>query len=113
VARAFEQVLYKSEVEVQIPTGMASTDSAVLANRLIENWLEKQVLLENARRNLEEDETIIQKVEDYRNDLMIYSYQSSLVNQKLDTIVEEQEIRKYYNSNKQNFELKDVIVKVF
>lgn len=113
VARAYEKSLFKSEIEAQVPAGMTAVDSTVLANRLIENWLEKQVLLENARRNLEEDETIVQKVEDYRNDLMIYAYQSSLVNQKLDTVVEEQEIRTYYNSNKQNFELKDYIIKAF
>jgi hypothetical protein len=43
---------------------------------------------------------------------LIYSYQKELLNQKLDTLVSEEEIETYYAKNKQNFILKDAVVKV-
>ena len=51
-------------------------------------------------------------VEDYRKSLITYEYESELVNQKLDTIVSDEEIGVYYEENKTNFELKDNIIKV-
>ena len=43
---------------------------------------------------------------------MIYSYQKELLNQKLDTIVNDDEIESYYQKNKQNFILNDAVVRV-
>ena len=113
VARAYDQTLSLEEITAQVPADLKGNDSALLAMSLIENWIEKQVILHNARQNLEErNAEIDRQVEEYRNDLLIYSYQSGLVNQKLDTSVTEQEIYDYYENNKDNFELKDYIVKV-
>ncbi len=113
VARAYNQYLYLEEVEAQIPSEISGNDSALMAMSLIENWIEKQVILHNAQQNLEEqNEEIERQVQEYRNDLLIYSYESSLVNQKIDTLITEEEISTYYENNKENFELKDYIVKV-
>lgn len=113
VARAYENTLSLEEISAQVPANLKGNDSALLAMSLIENWIEKQVILHNARQNLEEQNAEIDRqVEAYRNDLLIYSYQSSLVNQKLDTSVTDQEIFDYYENNRDNFELKDYIVKV-
>lgn len=53
------------------------------------------------------------QLEDYRNSLIIYTYESKLIGQKLDTVVSDTDIEKYYNDNVGNFQLKDNIVKVY
>ncbi|MAX81176.1 MAG: hypothetical protein CL843_13510 [Crocinitomicaceae bacterium] len=113
IARAYDNYLYLDEIKPQIPRNISSDDSAVIANSLINNWIEKQVILHNAEQNLnEEKKNVEQQLKEYRNDLIIYTYQSELVDQKLDTLVSNGEIETYYEQNKDNFELKDYIVKV-
>jgi len=51
-------------------------------------------------------------LEEYRNSLLTYAYESELIRQKLDTSVTEKEVAVYYEQNKKNFELKDNIIKV-
>lgn len=60
----------------------------------------------------DEKKNVEQKLVEYRNSLITYIYESELIRQKLDTVVSDEEILKYYEENKRNFELKDNIIKV-
>jgi hypothetical protein len=51
-------------------------------------------------------------MEEYRNSLIIYEYESQLINQKLDTVVSEDEIAEYYEQNKEDFQLRNTMVRV-
>jgi hypothetical protein len=114
IARAYDKYLYLDELSENIPDNISEEDSIILAKALIKNWIEKQLLVYQAEVNLpNEKKDMEQKLADYRNDLLIYTYQSELLLQKLDTAVSDKEIESYYNENKSNFELKDYIVKVF
>jgi len=53
------------------------------------------------------------QLEDYRNSLIIYKYETKLISQSLDTVVTDSDIETYYNDNIGNFQLKDNIVKVY
>lgn len=106
-------VLYRSEVEGMIPKGVLPKDSANMAGKIIENWVRQQVLLKKAKENTTDvDEYLTQKIERYKNSLIIYTYQNSVLNQYLDTVVTENEIEEYYNKNIAQFYLKSNIVKV-
>lgn len=110
IARAGDYYLYPSGL-AEITAG--SADSVKTAKKYIENWLREMVLLIQAERNLEEDKKKFERmVEDYRKSLITYHYESELVKQKLDTVVSHEEIEKYYQENKSNFELKDNIIRV-
>jgi hypothetical protein len=88
-------------------------DSAEAVKNFVNNWVREMVLLQKAENNLTEDKKKYDKmVEDYRKSLITYQYESELVKQKLDTVVNDEEISKYYEENKSNFELKDNIIKV-
>jgi hypothetical protein len=52
------------------------------------------------------------QMEEYRNSLIIYEYESQLINQKLDTVVSEDEIAEYYEQNKEDFQLRNTMVRV-
>lgn len=113
VARVFDKYLYMEELKEIIPADVSSSDSAQIAENYIKNWIEQILLLKKAEDNLtDEQKDFSKQLEDYRRSLIIYTYQRELLNQLLDTNVTEEEIETYYENNKQNFELKDNIVKV-
>jgi len=112
-ARVYERYLYVSEVAGVIPENTPTPDSAVLAQNYIQKWVEQNLLLEKAELNLsEEKKNVERQLNDYRNSLIIYAYEKELVRQKLDTNVSDEEIETYYTQNKENFELRDYIVRV-
>lgn len=79
----------------------------------INNWIKNQVLIDNAKENLAENEKNFEKkINDYYNSLLKYSFEQKIIQQELDTNVSFEEIKEYYDSNKVNFELKENIVKV-
>lgn len=95
-----------------VPKGINSKDSLTLVQNYVQNWVNEQLILHKAESNLRtEDMQFEKQLEDYRNSLIIYKYESQLISQKLDTLVKEHEIEEYYNANIKNFQLKDNIVK--
>jgi len=73
----------------------------------------RNLVLKRAELNLrDEEKDVSRQLEDYRASLIIFAYERELIRQKLDTIVAESEIEKYYQENPANFELKSNIIKL-
>ena len=112
LARAYDQILDWSDLRQVIPLEAAPEDSAALAQRFIDNWLRQQAVLHMAERNLAIEGIDLEgQLEDYRRSLVIFNYEQALVDQKLDTLVTDQDIQAYFEAHKSNFELKDNIVR--
>lgn len=112
IAKAFDKVLYRSDLATIVPGGTSHQDSITIIRSYINNWLKQQVVLKKAEDNLnEQQKEVSAKLEEYRNSLITYIYESELIQQKLDTSVSEEEIKTYYNDHQANFLLKDNIVK--
>lgn len=113
VARVHNKYLYESDIRGVVPAGTARKDSVVLVQSYIDSWVRKQLVIRQAERNLTQKQQDFSKaLEEYRSSLLVFAYESALVNQKLDTLVTEREIEQYYNLNRRSFELKYNIVKV-
>lgn len=113
IARVHDKYLYAEDISRMIGQGTSKEDSALLANNYIQNWIKQQVILHKAETNLDDEKKDVeQKLEEYRNSLITYIYETELIRQRLDTVVTDQEIEKYYAENQTNFELKDNIIKV-
>jgi len=113
VARAYDQYLYAEELKSVLPENISAEDSIRIADNYISNWVKQKLLLKKAELNLSEEKKNVEKqLEDYRNSLILFLYEQDLVEQRLDTAVSRKEIEKYYEENKQNFELKENIVRV-
>ena len=116
LAHVYDLYLYETDIADLVPKGSTSQDSVLLVKRYINNWVREKLLIKKAEDNLtdtlKEVMDIDKKLEDYRNSLITYAYESELVRQKLDTFVTDEEIQKYYDKNQNNFELKDNIIKV-
>lgn len=113
LATAFDYTLYQSDIKGIVPAGTSKTDSISIIKNYIDNWIKQKIILQKADKNLNSDQkNFDQQLEDYKNSLIIYSYETKLINQLLDTNISNDEIEKYYNNNADNFQLKDNIIKV-
>jgi hypothetical protein len=105
--------LYFSDIQDLISPDLSSEDSLKLIQALCQKWAKEQLLVQKAKINLPLVLQDVQaQVESYEKSLLIYSYQKELLNQKLDTIVNDDEIESFYDKNKQNFILNDAVVRV-
>ncbi len=113
IARVNDKYLLYSDIKDIIPKGATKDDSTLFVNNYINNWIKESLILQKAELNLKENQKDFQKqLEDYRKSLLIYSYEKELIKQRLDTNVNTEEIEEFYDNNKQNFILRDDIVKV-
>lgn len=113
IARAGASFLFEDEIKNIVPKGTASKDSLELLKKYIDNWIHEALVIQKAENNLNDEQKNVEKqLQDYRNSLITYAYEKELVKQKLDTLVDNQEIEKYYTSNQADFQLKDNIIKV-
>ena len=113
VARVYDTYLYPEELQDVVPAGVTGADSVQLVSAYVEQWIRQQTLLYNAKRNVDiNSETLEKQVSEYRNGLMVYEYEQALVNQKLDTVVTDDEIGAYYRTHQELFNLKQPVLKV-
>lgn len=113
IAKAFDKNLFLDDLLNAMPPKLKGKDSASFASNFINGWVKKQVLIHKAEENITIDQKDFEeKLENYKNSLITYAYERELIRQKLDTNISDLEIEKYYNENKDDFELKENIVKV-
>ncbi len=112
VARVYDKYLYSDELKGLIPAGTKPKDSIEIARTYINNWIRQELLLHQAESNLSDEQMdFTRQVEQYRNSLIIFQYESELVRQKLDTTVSQKEIEDYYEKNQANFQLRENILR--
>lgn len=112
IARAYGNYLYKSDIQGLVPAGTTPEDSARLVKSYIELWLKKKAVVNKAEFNLTaEQKNIDNLLEEYRTSLLTYEYEKQMVAQQLDTMVTDVDVQKYYYQYKQDFVLRDPIVK--
>jgi hypothetical protein len=91
---------------------MTKPDSLARVNDILTRWVKKELLLKMAEENLQDNQKDLTKeLEEYRNALLIHRYQQQLLNQKLDTVLTEADIRHYYDIHPEKFTLDYNIVK--
>ena len=113
VAKAFEYYLSEEDLSGIVPSGASKDDSVAIVKNYIDNWIRHKAVLHKAEKNLDDDKkNVTKQLDEYRNSLITYAYETELVRQKLDTSIDEKEILAFYKNHPQNFELKDNIIKV-
>jgi len=113
LAKVFDNYLYLSDIDAIFPQGTTKEDSSLILKNYINNWIQQKLILNTAEKNLKpEQKNFDKQLAEYKNSLIVYTYESELIKQRLNTEITEDEISKYYNDNAQNFLLKDNIVKV-
>jgi len=103
--------LYLSELDGMFPEGTSGADSNLIINAYTDRWVREALILNEAERNLPQDLNIDKLVRDYRASLLRNTYEQVLVEELLDSTVADQELRSFYEKNKEQFELETPIVR--
>lgn len=112
IARVGKHRLHRSELEKFIPSGVSPEDSTGLAQRYIKAWAEELIMLDMAEKQLSvKEKDLTEELEQYRRALLKYRYQQKYINQRLDTLVTDDEIEAYYKANPDKFKLDRPVIK--
>jgi hypothetical protein len=104
VARVGEHRLMRSELAEYIPAGVSSEDSLSLAHRYINAWAEEHLFMDMAESRLSKEEQDVSKeLEEYRRTLLKYRYEERYINERLDTLISDEEVRNYYQEHTDKF----------
>lgn len=112
IAKAYEKYLYPKDLEGLVPKNTHGNDSISIVKGFIDQWQHEQVIQHQAQSNVNIDNKYIQEqLDNYRKSLIRFQYEQELISQKLDTLVSEQEVKKFYEEHPENFQLKKPILK--
>ena len=113
VARVNEKYLSKESLNNDMPTGLSSEDSLLFRNNYIKMWATKELLLDKARINVEDENgEIEQLVKNYEKELLIDRYRKALLQQELDTVITDKDIDDYYEANKNVYRLNEDLMQL-
>lgn len=114
VARVGDNYLYKNDIQHVVSEKITRQDSINLVRNYINNWATKQLLIDQAVINLNEDTLrgLERLIQDYRSELYINAYQEALISRTIDTIVSDAEIETFYNENNESFRLNEELLKL-
>ncbi|EOZ92227.1 hypothetical protein A33Q_4320 [Indibacter alkaliphilus LW1] len=112
VAEVDGQKLKKSELESLPTKGLSKADSSGIINRYIQSWIKKQLMIREAGKSMSFDEAELnRKLLDYKYALMVYEFEKAYLEDNIKDSIPFEEIQKYYEANKENFGLKEIIVR--
>jgi hypothetical protein len=113
VAEVGNVVLYFDEIPALIQHGTDEPDSVELYRNYINKWAKRELLLMKAEDNLTPalKSEINKQLEETRSNLVIYQYQTQMINEKLDTVINDAELENYYDANGKSFILSSNIIK--
>ncbi|NLA15742.1 MAG: hypothetical protein GX877_04300 [Bacteroidales bacterium] len=113
IAQIGKKVLYKKEVEGMLQGVLSAEDSANLINHYIDIWAIDNLLLKKAEKELDKEEKDVkQELADYRKSLLVFRYQKKYVEDRIDTLISQEEILEYFNTHQELFLLDAPLMKV-
>lgn len=113
IARVHDHYLYESDLEKALSDKMSQKDSAMFVKNFVENWIKEELIFDKALDNLPENKKDKDdELKEYYRSLIRYEYENVLMHRDLDLIVSDDEIKDYYEKNKENFKLKRTIVRL-
>lgn len=113
LAKVGNKTLYYSDLMLDLPEDISAEDSTVIVQSEIRQWIVSELMLTEANNYLNEQEKdISRQIEEYRKTLLIFEFEKKWVLNHIDTMVTDDEISSFYNSNTYDFELKTNILKL-
>ena len=113
LARVHNKTLYLSELEGMIPEGTPLEDSVRIVESYVNRWAREALLLYEAERNLPNDLNIDKLVRDYRSSLIKANYEKVLVEQLPDSTITREELKTFYDQNKEQYALQSPIIRCY
>ncbi len=112
IAKIYKNVLYLEDINPMIYKNKSPEDSTIAIRSYIENWANKQLFIEEAKKNI--DTVKINKlVLQYKNDLLREKYLNKLINKYLDTVVPQDSLQTYYQKLKNIYTAEEELVQPY
>lgn len=112
VARIGKYKLYQSEVSRYLPANISAEDSVNLTMKYINSWATEILYAKVADSHLSKQEKdIASEIEEYTRSLIKFRYEQHYVNDRLDTLITEPQIKEYYQDHKRMFTLQRPVLK--
>ena len=112
LAKVYNKQLYASDLEDILPEAYKPEDSVMIYNAYIENWLRDAVLMHEAEQKISKNINIDKLVQDYRSTLILHNYEQVIVQSELDSVISQEEIQRFYENNKDNYQLESPLLRV-
>ncbi|MDO4728712.1 MAG: hypothetical protein Q4B43_06880 [Bacteroidota bacterium] len=114
LARVGGKYLYASELNAIIPIGSTSEDSLIIKANYMKKWATQNLLIEASEEKLSSDKKneFEELVAQYKADLYIKAYLEHLVKEQVDTVVTTEQLKAYYDQNKEHFKTTLKLVKI-
>lgn len=114
VARVNDVYLYKDDLKDLVPKGTSKNDSIAIVRNYIDRWASQILLIKVAEVNLNKDKKaeFEDLIKQYKIDLYTKAYLEEVVKQSVDTVVSAEELKKYYDENKENFRTNGTLVRL-
>ena len=113
VAQVNKKQLLASDVAALIPSGLPREDSLNMLRQYINSWALAHLMEAKAQKELpKEQRDVSQALEEYRRSLLVFRYEKSYVETRIDTLITQAELKQFYNDNQALFVLTEPLVKV-
>ncbi len=104
LAKVENKTLHLSDVPLDF-NNLSSQDSITRIQHFIKSWIKEKIVLSQAEQMIPDDWNLDKRIEDYRSSLLIHHYRQKIVKEKLDTVVTDAQLEKYYQKHKEEFSL--------
>jgi hypothetical protein len=114
IARAGDAFLYKTDIVDLVPAGTSKEDSLSIVRNFMDRWATQTLLIKAAEVNVNKENQLLfdKLIQQYKVDLYTKAYLEQVVQQSIDTIVTELELKTYYDLNKENFKTNGALLKL-
>jgi len=112
IAEVNKNQLLASDIALLIPPGMPYEDSIAMLRQYVNTWALAHLMELKAQKELPKElRDVSQALEEYRRALIVFQYEKSYVETRIDTTITIEELQKIFTENENLFILSEPIVK--
>ncbi|MBK9985021.1 MAG: hypothetical protein IPP15_22115 [Saprospiraceae bacterium] len=113
LAQVFQYKLTFDDIKDLIQGYSTAEDSMQQVRSLAEHWVRDRLLLVEAEKNFPKEVNMNKLLEDYRQSLVMHFFEQQVIEERLDTVITENDLQRYYEANKEQHRLESGILRGF
>jgi len=113
LAQVFQYKLTFDDIHDLIQGYATAEDSIQQVRSLAEHWVRDRLLLVEAEKNFPKEVNMNKLLEDYRQSLVMHFFEQQVIEERLDTVITEIDLQRYYEANKEQHRLESGLLRGF
>lgn len=111
LAQVFDYKLYFDDIKDLMQGYSDAADSIQQVRTLTEHWVRDRLILVEAEKNFPKEANMNKLLEDYRQSLLRHFFEQRTIEERLDTVITEQDLQSYYEAHKEQHRLESGILR--